>query len=184
MGLKLTRRKPGGSWYIRGTVAGHRVYESARTGDRRAAEALRIRREAELLERASLGRKATATLAEAALAYMETGGEARFLLPILDHAGPDLRLSEVTSEWLREAAHALYPDAAPATVNRQLITPVSAVVNMAAAEGLCDHRRFRRWKEPKGRLRWLTPRRRRRSSRPPRRASGCCCYSCWDRACD
>lgn len=134
MGLKLTRRKPGGSWYIRGTVAGHRVYESARTGDRRAAEALRIRREAELLERASLGRKATATLAEAALAYMETGGEARFLLPILDHAGPDLRLSEVTSEWLREAAHALYPDAAPATVNRPAHHP---------GQRCCEHGRGR-----------------------------------------
>ena len=63
MPLKLTRR--GDVYYIRGTVAGQRVFESTRLGDRRAAEILRARREAEIIERAAYGRAATTTFAEA-----------------------------------------------------------------------------------------------------------------------
>lgn len=155
--MPLTISKRGAVWYLRGTVAGQHVYESARTGDRRAAEALRIRREAELLERHAYGRKAVATFAEAAVVYMEAGGEGRYLAPILEHFGPRKKLTEIDNEEVNRAAAALYPHAAPATVNRQLITPISAVVNMAAEDGLCPPRRFRRRAENNARVDWLTP---------------------------
>lgn len=155
MPLKLVQR--GAVWYVRGSVGGIRVYESTRLGSRRAAEAYRVRREAEIQQRRALGRGATATFAEAALTYMRAGGEARYLGPILDHFGPRKRLSEVDNEAVNDCAAALYPTAAPSTVNRQVVTPISAVMKMAAEDGLCDFRRFRRRKEPQGRLRWLTP---------------------------
>lgn len=155
MPLKLVQR--GKTWYLRGTVAGQRVYESTGLGDRRAAEALRARREAELVERHAYGRRASVTFAQAALTYLEAGGEGRFLGPILEHFGPRIKLSEIDNDAVAACARALYPTAAPSTVNRQVITPISAVVQMAADDNLCDPRRFRRRKEGQGRLRWLTP---------------------------
>lgn len=155
MPLKLIRR--GQIYYLRGTVAGQRVYESTRIGDARAAEIYRVRREAEILERASLGRAASVTFAEAAVTYMESGGEARFLRPILEHFGPRFRLADMDNDAVNGCAKALHPNSAPSTINRQVITPISAVVNLAADDGLCAPRRFRRRKGDKPRLRWLTP---------------------------
>jgi len=157
MGLKLTRRAGRDSWIIRGTVAGQRIHESTGTGDKRLADAIRLRREVQLLERHALGRAATVTFGEAALTYIETGGELRFLAPILELFGPDMLLREVDNEAVNRAARKLYPGAAPATVNRQLITPISAVVTMAAEDGLCEHKKFRRRKGDQARMRWLTP---------------------------
>ena len=155
--MPLKKFKRGSIWYLRGTVAGQRIYESTRIGDKRAAENYRIRREAEILERASLGRRATITFAEAALTYMEAGGEARFLGPILEYFGAGYRLSDIDNDAVNGCARAIHPNAAPSTINRQIITPISAVVNMAADDGLCHPRRFRRRKVDNRRLRWLTP---------------------------
>lgn len=157
MSLKLYRRKGRSNWILRGTVAGRRVHETTGTDRKDLADALRIRRETEILERHALGRKATITFAEAALTYAETGGETRFLWRIADYFGPDKPLSAIDNEAVNQAARKLYPGAAPATINRQLITPISAVVNMAAMNDLCSPRVFRRRKGDKARLRWLTP---------------------------
>ncbi|MEI4485634.1 site-specific integrase [Frigidibacter sp. MR17.14] len=155
MPLKLSKR--GAVYYLRGTVAGQHVYESTRLGDKKSAEIYRARREAEIIERAAFGRAATTTFADAALTYMQAGGEARYLGPILEHFGPRFRLADIDNDAVNRAAAALYPTAAPATINRQVVTPISAVVNMAADDGLCQPRRFRRRAEKNVRLRWLTP---------------------------
>lgn len=155
MPLKLLRR--GDIWYLRGTVAGQRVYESTRIGDKRQAEIYRARREAEIIERASFGKAVTYTFAEAALAYMQAGGEGKYLARIIQHFGPRFRLGDLDNDAVNRAAQVLYPEAAPATINRQLITPISAVFNMAADDGKVSPRRFRRRKEPQALPRWLTP---------------------------
>lgn len=155
--MSLTIFRRGDVYYIRGTVAGQRVYESTRLGDRKAADILRARREAEIIERAAYGRAATTTFAEAALTYMQSGGEARYLGPILKHLGPKFRLVDMTNDQVNRIAEALYPTAAPATINRQVITPISAVVNMAADDDLCPPRRFRRRPGDNARIDWLTP---------------------------
>lgn len=155
--LKLFRRQAGGNFYMRGTVQGHRIYESTGTGNRPAAEAIKTRRESGILARAAHGKAATLTFAEAALTYMESGGETRHMARILHHFGPDTLLADIDNAALQRAARLLYPAAAPATINRQLITPVSAVVTMAANEGLTTPRRFRRQKGDTTRTRWLDP---------------------------
>lgn len=155
MSLKLYKR--GAVYYIRGTVAGQRVYESTRIGDKRAADLYRARREAEILERVTLGVAANLTFAEAALTYLETGGESRFLALILEHFGPRFRLIDLDNDSVNRAAKAIYPDAAPSTINRQLITPISAVYKLASDEGKVPSRAFRRRPSPPGRKRWLTP---------------------------
>ncbi|MFW8636684.1 tyrosine-type recombinase/integrase [Cribrihabitans pelagius] len=156
MPLKL-RRKPGSlNWYIRGTVAGIHVDRSTQTSNRKAAEAIRIRTEAQILQRAALGKKATATFEEAVVNYLMADGEERFLDPLLRHfAGK--KLSEIDNAAINAAAQKLYPKAAPATINRQLITPISAILNMAAEDKLCDPIRLRRRKVDTKVTRWLTP---------------------------
>lgn len=155
--MPLTLLRRGTIWYIRGTVAGQRVYESTRIGDKKAAEIFRARREAEIIERGAFGKVLTYTFAEAALTYMEAGGQGRYLAKIIQHFGPRFRLADIDNEAVNRAAATLYPEAAPATVNRQLITPISAVFQMAADDGKVGPRRFRRRKEPNALPRWLTP---------------------------
>jgi integrase len=155
--LKLFQRGAGGAFYLRGAVASVSVYESTRTTDRRTADAIRIRRESEILNRVALGKKATATLAEALLNYINAGGEKRFLEPILRHFGQGARLRDIDNQAVNQAAAKLYPTAAPSTINRQLITPLRAILTMAAEDGLCDLKRIRSRKATAQKLRWLTP---------------------------
>lgn len=157
MPLTIIRRKGSSNYFLRGNVAGTNVYRSTGTSDREAAENIRIRTEAELLQRASLGVKATVTFAEAALNYMNSGGETRFLGPILKFFGKDTQLKEIDNGAINRAAVKLYPNAGPATINRQLITPISAIMTMAAEDGLCEWRKFRRRKVVSKKTRWLTP---------------------------
>lgn len=157
MPLKLTRRDGTGNFYLRGNIAGTNVFRSTGTSDRQAAENIRIRTEAEILNRVSLGRKATVTFAEAALNYLNSGGEGRFLPAILKHFGARAKLAEIDNAAVNRAAAKLYPDAKPATINRQLITPISAVMAMAAEDGLCAPIRLRRRRVSEKKTRWLTP---------------------------
>ncbi|MBY6057102.1 site-specific integrase [Leisingera daeponensis] len=155
---KNSQGKPTGNFVIRGTLAGQSIYESTGVSDKKAAEIIRVRRSAEIIERATLGKSATLTFAEAALTYMESGGETRFIGPLLLHFGEKTRLAHVDNEAANKAARAiLMPDAAPATINRQIITPISAIYNLAADDGHVTPRRFRRRKEPQSKIRWLTP---------------------------
>jgi len=55
------------------------------------------------------------------------------------------------------AASAILARGAPATINRQSITPLSSVLNMAADDGLFAPRRLKRRRAPQGRIRWMTP---------------------------
>jgi integrase len=157
MPLKLTRRNNSGNYFMRGNVAGCDIYQSTRTSDRRAAENIRIRTEAQILDRASLGRKATVTFAEAALNYINSGREVRFLPPILKYFGAGTRLAEIDNAAVNRAAAKLYPTAQAATINRQLITPISAILTMAAEDGLCAPVKLRRRKVTSHKTRWLTP---------------------------
>jgi integrase len=87
---------------------------------------------------------------------MEQGGERRFIKPLLDHFGGK-PLSEIGQAEIDRAARLLYPGAKPATVNRQVYTPVSAILRHAHKRGLCDLSELERPKQPKGKVRWLRP---------------------------
>ena len=65
--------------------------------------------------------------------------------------------SYVDQAAIDRAAKALYTDAKPSTLNRQVYTPVCAILHFAAERGLCEWRKIRRPKQPTGRVRWLRP---------------------------
>lgn len=157
MPLKLVRARKDedGPWYVRGTVRGRRIEESTGTRDRRRAEEFRARREAELLDEAIHGRAAVATFAHAAASYLEFGGEARFLAPLIRHFGKTL-LAKIDQAAIDACARALFPAGKSSTLTRQVYTPVSAVLSHGAARGMCEAKRVQRPKQPPGKTRWMT----------------------------
>jgi hypothetical protein len=138
MPLKLVRRPRSPFWYIRGTLRGIRVEESTGVdlANRAGAEEVRAKREAEILAASIYGRRVVATFAEAAVSYLENGGNKRFLAPIVKHFGTT-PLAQIDQLALDRAARKLYPKGSPATRNRQFFTPASAVLHHAARRGLC-----------------------------------------------
>lgn len=162
MPLKVLRRPKSPYWYLRGTVRGIRIDESTGTDKRAIAEEIRIKREAEILNESVHGRRAAVTFAEAALSYIQTGGrnksggEKRFLNPVIKHFGT-LPLAKIDLEAIERGAAKLFPLAKPATRNRQFITPAVAVLRHAAERKWCDVLIVRRPKSGDGVVRWIAP---------------------------
>jgi len=153
--LKLVRRPKSTHWIIRGTIRGLRVEESTGTSERGPAEEILTKRAAEILAETIHGRRAVATFAEASLSYMDAGGDRRFLEPIIRHFGTK-KLLAVDQAAIDQAARKLYPDGSAATRNRQVYTPVSAVLHHAAKRGWCAVPVIERPVQPHGRIRWIT----------------------------
>jgi len=117
------------NYTIRGTHLGVRVNRSAKTSDGRKAEKVRAKIRDEI-ERGAFSRPGEPTFAGAALKYIKAGGERRYLDPILAHFGGTL-LKAVDQQATDDAAIAIYPIANAATRNRQVYTPISAVLKHA-----------------------------------------------------
>jgi integrase len=131
MPLKLYPPRQGKTpyWSVRGTYLGVYVDRSTKAGKRALAlKALqRIEREIECGEFAQKGEP---TFASAAATYMKAGGERKYLKRLLEHFG-DKPLSQIGQDTIGVAAIQLYPDATPGTRNRQVFTPVSAIMRHA-----------------------------------------------------
>lgn len=155
MPLKVIRRHGSPYWYLRGSFRGELVDESTKVADRGQAETIRAKREGEILHRQVGGAKATATFLEAAVSYMENGGERRFLERLVGHFGATT-LGRIGQSEIEAAARKLYPGASPSTVNRQVFTPMSAVMSHAAKRKLGDKPAFERPTQPRGRVRWIS----------------------------
>jgi integrase len=155
MSLKLKRRPGRPYWYVHGTVRGVNIRESTGVADQKAAEAIRARREWEIIQHSIFGAEATATFVGAAVSYLEAGGERTYLKPIIARIG-SIPLAKINQAMIERTARALYPNASPATLNRQAFTPIAAVLNHAAKRGLCARRVIERPAQSEGRVRWIT----------------------------
>ena len=141
--LRLRRRKGSRNYYLRGTILKRYVDESTGTSDRDTAEAVRIQREKEILDRRVHGRKTIAKFEEALILYLEAAGERRFTAKLLNHfAG--IKLKAINQAAADRAALKLFPKASPATRIRQVYGPLSAIINHAALSGICHPVRFKR----------------------------------------
>lgn len=139
-------------WRIRGNYLGQRVDRSSKARERTVA-----RQVAEKIEHdIECGRFAEAgdpTFEIAALNYMRAGGDRRPMGPLIEHfKGTPIKVFD--QETIDAAALVLYPEAAPATRNREVYTPISAVLKHAGVTF-----RIRRPKGSRGRLLigWLWP---------------------------
>lgn len=155
MPLKLVRRPRSPYWYIRGSIRGLSVDESTGLSNRADAEDQLALRAAEITKRSIHGDSATRTFAEAALSYMEAGGERTHLAPLIKHLGKRA-LGKIGQAEIDEAGKKLKPGAGPATLNRHIYTPAAAVLHHAARKKWCDKPVIARPKQPKGRVRWIS----------------------------
>jgi integrase len=153
--IKLVHRPKSPYWVIRGTLRGIRVEESTGTDDKKIAEEIRAKREAEILAESVYGRRATATFASAALSYLEHGGSKRYLNEIIQHFGIT-PLAQIDQDAIDRGARKLYPDVSNATRVRHFYVPLSAVLTHAAKRGWCSKLIIERPKTPPGRNRWIT----------------------------
>lgn len=133
MPLKLKKVKGSQNWYVRGTVAGVGIFESAGTSDRAKADAFRARLEDETYHQAKLGLdvREPVVFAAAAESYMNKTGNTRFMTPIIKELGPE-KITLIDQERIDAAARKIYPSAKNATLVRQFYTPVIATINHAA----------------------------------------------------
>src|SRR6516165_11451912 len=123
MPIKLVPPRPGKTpyWSARGTYLGQYVDRSTKAR-KRAVAAKIIAKWGQEIEDGEFARPSDPTFASAALAYMKKGGERRFLTPIIEHFG-NTPLAHIDQATLDSAAVTLYPDAGPATLNRNFFTP-------------------------------------------------------------
>lgn len=131
MPLKLYPPRPGKTpnWQIRGTLHGVRVDESSGTPVEAKARKVRARIEAEI-ERGAFQKPGEKTFADAVEAYLDAGGDDRFLGPLTLHFG-EKACRLIDQDAIDKAAKALYPSATPATRNRQVYTPTLAILKRA-----------------------------------------------------
>jgi integrase len=153
MPLKLYPR-PNGIYHIRGTVQGERYDVSARTRVKAEAEQIRAKLETEAFHRSVYGAKAVATFSEAAIGYMKAGGEAEHLTPLLAKLG-NRKLSDINQMVVDEIAGERAVK--PSTLVRQVYTPILAVLNFGAENGLCAKPAIRKPKIKATRTEYLTP---------------------------
>lgn len=129
--LKLVKRGKKGIYQIVGTVRGQRYRESTGLTSQPHAEALLAKRQTEILDRHTWGEERTTTFAEAVIHYLDQGGSGRFLEPLVEKFG-NWRLSDITPLEVSKHAAEAHPSSGPQGINRQVYTPLIAVMRCAA----------------------------------------------------
>jgi integrase len=168
MPLKVERRKDTGTLWIVGTVKpagqaqGIRVRRRAGSNDAALAREEAAALEAQLLRNVWHGEKAVSRgFGAAALSYLKhherSPGTKALVRRLLLHFR-DTALDKIGQEVVDKArAILLRPDASPATVRRNLIVPLRAIMIHAAKRKWCQAPSFDLPPEPKGRTTFLMP---------------------------
>lgn len=156
MPLKLVKRPKTPFYVMRGTVRGQSIEETTGTTDLKAAEYLCAVRNKELLDESIYGKEFTKTFPMAMLHYVEHGGEKRYAKRLLDHFG-ERPLRTIGQEEIDKAALTLLPNASWATRNRQVYTPMSAILRHAAKRGWRAELDLERPQIDEKEIRWIYP---------------------------
>lgn len=127
MPLKLYPPRKSPNWTIRGTYLGQYVERTAGTTEKKIAQKELKRIEHEI-ECGRFAKPSGPTFNDAALKYLKLGKDNRFIDKLVDYFGTTPLLL-IDQEAIDKAADELYPLASPATKNRQVYTPVVAVLN-------------------------------------------------------
>ena len=147
--LELDNKK-NGIWQVSGTIDGERIRQSLRTRVEKQARERAALLEATIWKRHNHGEEAVHTFEEAAVKYMEQGGEGTYLEPIIRHF-KGRSIGSIKPAEIRAMASAIYPKGAPATKNRQGIVPARAVIVHAHELGWCHPIKVRHFEVQKSR---------------------------------
>lgn len=127
--LKSPREGKTPNYYVRGTYYGERINCSTGTPDRAKARKFLERIKSDI-ERGAYTPAGSLTFARAAISYINAGGEATYIGRLGEYFGT-MPAVMIDQEAIDAAAVALYPDASAATRNRQVYTPISAILKHA-----------------------------------------------------
>ena len=138
MPLKLFKGSNGSpNFRIRGTHFGVRIDQSAGTSDYKLASR-QLKQTKNDIERGAIRPKVIgSTFAEAVELYVKETKNQRFILPLFDYFR-DKPLLEITQQDIMRASHDLYPNASNATRNRQVFTPVLAIMRLSGVVIACN----------------------------------------------
>lgn len=165
LSLRPPRQGKSPNYTVRGTYLGVYVEATAGTPDKAVAQGV-LKRIKKSIERGEYQPRTALeaepqrppTFADAALAYLKAGGDAKYIGRIIDHTGEhalrDRPLHLIDQIAIDNAARAIYPAAPATTLNRQFYTPVSAILKRAGVE-----RKIKRpvgWRGSKA-TSWLEP---------------------------
>jgi integrase len=129
MPLKLIPPRKSPYWSVRGTYLGRYVDRSTKARKRAVAAKVLAGIERQI-ERGEFAEPGEPTFASAAAAYMKAGGERKYVRRLLHHFG-NVPLSHIDQSAVDAGAVALYPSGSAATRNRQVYTPISAIMRHA-----------------------------------------------------
>jgi integrase len=138
----------GGVAYAVGTINGERIRKSLKTRDAKRAQEQCALYEARIWKRHNYGEEAVRLFEEAAVSYMEQGGEERFLTPVIKYFR-GMPLGKIKPADLRSMALQVYPTASNATKNRQALIPARAIINHAHDRGWCAPVKVKMFEVPK-----------------------------------
>lgn len=134
-GLQVVKRPGRQGYYVRGTTAnGVFVFKAAGTHDETEARAFAVHLEAEILE--SGGPVESISFLRAAIEYLDfeerSRDQKRYVNKLVGHFGKK-KIKDIGQAEIDKAAKRLYPDCTPETRNRQVYTPVVAILHFAEA---------------------------------------------------
>lgn len=176
MPLKVIIRKDTGALTIDGWItfsdgSRERIRQRAQSDDRKLAEEEAASLEARKLRDAWHGeRRGARPFSQAVESYLRADNRRaatiKRLIRIMRALG-DPNLAAVNQEAIdRVRDMALRPNASPATVRAEIITPIRAVLNHAHRRGWCDPPHFDLPKQPEGRTLYMLPNEARRLVQP------------------
>lgn len=141
--MPLKRYKRGAVWWVSGSCDGldEPVRRSLGTRDENVAKARVKEIEAAAWKRAVLGSDAPKaedelTFGMAFMLYNPPPADAGYLVKLLPRL-KDMRVRDITGNYVKELARKVYPTASTDTWHRQVIVPVRAVINNAHQHGKC-----------------------------------------------
>jgi integrase len=143
MPLTITRRKSTGALTISGTISGERIQRRASSNNLALAREEAAALEAEILRTAWHGeRRGSRSFDEALVSYLEAQprheNTKRRLRRLRAALGP-VRLSAIDQDAvIRLKNSMLAAGAGPATVTREIVTPLRAILHHAHRRGWCD----------------------------------------------
>ena len=137
-------------WWARGKVdfngrpiTGYYRCSTGATAEAGAKDWCRAEEERQI-RRHLVGDEAALTFADAVMLYRAKPDAARYLIPITVEFG-ETQVIKIMPEVVRLLAPKLYPKASTDTWKRQVVSPVSAVINNAHALGRCPPIRIKGW---------------------------------------
>lgn len=138
-GLRLEQRAGSKIYQIVGSVRGVPIRQSTRTDRREAAEALRVKLENELLMADINGTQKDAEFSRVWNLYVAKKPDQKTdqVQKLLIHFRA-FKCADITEERVIEFARKFYPDCRPQSIDRQVYTPLIAILRMGKKAGLCE----------------------------------------------